>query len=106
MYPGYKRVYVWIPLSASSTSTVVPETGSIWALLKDVDGALCQEMQGAAAGGKAAWRVFVPRTFVKPYRGNKVQLRLNTEVGQDFQELTHLAIRLYPDGGVNRVKVF
>lgn len=54
-------------------------------------------------------RVLVPKTFAKPYRGNRMRVALKQDpAGVDHgkaDELHFIAVRLFPCGGVNRLKL-
>jgi len=53
------------------------------------------------------WQVIVPRTFVKPYRGNKIVFPITTTSsghGLLPAKVSVLLIRVFPDGGLNRVR--
>eukprot|EP00392_Amoebophrya_sp_AT5.2_P011197 g11272.t1 len=54
-------------------------------------------------------RVLVPKTFAKPYRGNRMRVALKQDpAGVNHgkaDELHFIAVRLFPCGGVNRLKL-
>lgn len=67
---------------------------------------------GMLPGGQACldavdWQVIVSRTFVKPYRGNQVVFRVSeSALGSLPQKVSVLLLKVFPDGGLNRIRVF
>lgn len=47
-----------------------------------------------------SWVELAPKSFVKPFAGNKKQFRIEAK-----QKFTQILVRVYPDGGIHRVHV-
>jgi allantoicase len=59
------------------------------------------EIEILAALGDDAWIPLVPRSYVKPFAGNRKVFLVN-----DSATFDRILVRTYPDGGVNRVHVY
>ena len=70
-----------------------------------------QREYGTAPPGPAI--CLLPRSFVKPFRGNTARWSLDNENDLEGGNgnkrnvgVTHLYVKLYPDGGINRLRAF